>query len=357
MTTARTERTYLPFLDVTRVVAVLGVVAIHVVGGGVGAGEVGLGVVALDMALIAAVPVFFMMSGALTLDPRAHRHGPAGFLRRRAVRIIPATIVWSAFYIVIIRGLVSGVPPTPTAVLGMVVQGSTYTHLYFLFAIAGLYLLAPVLHPFLAENEGSRAWIVGLVACLWTLLVTGIARAGDVIEGGSVPVQLGTLTFALVYLGYFVLGRAMLVRPVPRAAAVAGLVSVPGFIALITWLYLATKRASQAGDPELWERLLVPGYIALPVMAYSVVLMASISSLCHSWRVGVRTETWLRTLGNATFGIFLVHFAVIVMLRTLLPSLDTYQNLSLLILWTATVVISSGIALIGQRIPLLRMIF
>jgi surface polysaccharide O-acyltransferase-like enzyme len=356
MSTA-TGRTYLPFLDVTRILAVLGVVAIHVVGGSVAAGEVGLGIVALDMGLIAAVPVFFMMSGALTLDPRAHRRGTADFLRRRAVRIIPATIVWSAFYIVVIRGAVSGGEVTPGALLGMVVDGTTYTHLYFLFAIAGLYLLAPVLHPFLAENEGSRTWVVGLVACLWTLVVTGIGRAGDVIDGSPVPLQLGTFTFALVYLGYFVLGRAVLVRPIPRSAAVVGLMSVPGFVALLTWSYLRSRRAAAEGDPDLWERLLAPGYIALPVMVYSLVLMASISSLCRGWRVGSGTEKVLRTLGTATFGIFLVHFAVLVVLRTSFPALDSHDGPALLVLWTATAVISSAIALVGQRVPLLRLVF
>lgn len=354
---APTGRTYLPFLDIARILAVLGVVAIHVVGGSVAAGEVGLGIVALDMGLIAAVPVFFMMSGALTLDPRAHRRGPADFLRRRAVRIVPATIVWSAFYIIVIRGAVSGGEVTRAAVLGMVVDGTTYTHLYFLFAIAGLYLLAPVLHPFLAEDEGSRTWVVGLVASLWTLLVTGIGRAGDVIDGAPVPLQLGTLTFALVYFGYFVLGRAVLVRPIPRSAAVLGLLSVPGFIALLTWLYVRTRSAAAAGDPELWERLLTPGYIALPVMVYSVVLMASISSLCRGWRVGPGTEKVLRTLGTATFGIFLVHFAVLVVLRTVFPASDAPDGVALLVLWAATTVISCAIALIGQRVPVLRMIF
>src|SRR5699024_6736297 len=62
------QRTYLPYLDVTRILAVLGVVAIHVVSGGVADGEVGIAVTALDMALKVAVPIFFMMSGALSLD-------------------------------------------------------------------------------------------------------------------------------------------------------------------------------------------------------------------------------------------------------------------------------------------------
>lgn len=349
-------RTYLPYLDVTRVVAVLGVVGIHVVAGGVGEGIVGTPVVALDMALVAAVPVFFMMAGALGLDPRAHRRGPGDFLRRRALRIIPATIIWSAFYIVVIRGLVSGVGTSPEGVLDMMITGQTYTHLYFLFAIAGLYLVAPVLQPFLATNEGTRSWLLGLLACAWTVLVMGIGEAAERGAGDSVPLQLGTFTFFLAYLGYFVLGRAMLVRPIPRPVAVAGLLTLPGFVALLTWLFLATAADGASDAPSVWAGVLAPSYVSLPVVAYSVVLMASVSSLFRSWRVTEGTATVLRTLGNATFGVFLVHFAVLVVLRAAIPALDNYQSIPMLITWTVTVLVSGAVALLGRRVPGLRLI-
>ncbi|WP_299304592.1 acyltransferase [uncultured Brachybacterium sp.] len=357
MSDPRPQRTYLPFLDVTRVLAVLGVVAIHVVGGGVSSGQVGLSVITLDMALVIAVPVFFMMAGALSLDPRAHHQGPLVFLRKRAIRIVPAMVVWSAFYIVVIRTMVSRHPVSVLDVLDLVVSGQTYTHLYFLFAIAGLYLVAPVLQAFLAGNEEVRAWVLGLVACLWTVGVMAIGQAGQMGVGHSVPLQAGTATFFLLYTGYFVLGRAFLVRPIPRWAAVVGLATVPGFIALVTWLYVASKRAAEDGTPDLWFSVLAPSYVSLPVVVYAIVLMASISSLCRGWRVSERMERLLRTVGNATFGIFLVHFAALVVLRELFPALSPYTPGAMVGAWALTVAVSTLLALVGQRIPLLRLIF
>lgn len=351
-----TERTYLPYLDVTRILAVLAVVGIHVVGGGVSSGEVGVAVVALDMALFAAVPVFFMMAGALALDPRAHRGGPAEFLRRRAMRIVPAMVVWSAFYIVVIRGLVSGLEVSTDIVLAMVVTGQTYTHLYFLFAIAGLYLLTPLIHPFLAQAEGRRAWTLGFVASAWTLLVMGIGQAAKAGTGPQIPLQLGTFTFFLAYLGYFVLGRAMLVRPVPRTVAVVALLAVPGLIALTTWLYVVSAADAVDGEPSAWSAVLAPSYVSPTVMVYSIVLMSAVSSLFRSCRVPEGTAAVLRTLGNATFGVFLVHFAVLVVLRAAVPALDTYQTLPMLITWTVTVLVSGAVALLGHRVPGLRLI-
>lgn len=353
------QRTYLPYLDVTRILAVCGVVGIHVVSGGVSSGEVGTATVALDMALHAAVPIFFMMSGALTLDPAAHRHGPGRFLRRRAVRIVPALVVWSLFYVVVIQGIVLDEPVGSAAeLMDLIVRGTTYTHLYFLFAIAGLYLIAPVLASFLAGDERRRAWILGLVASGWTVAVVSIGQSGGFSEETGAPVTDGSLTFFLLYTGYFVLGRAILVTPLPRVAGVLGLAMVPGLIALVTWLYIAQPDGpGPSGEAPAWVRALSPDYGSLPIVVYSVVLMIAITSLCAGWRVPTRVETPLRTLGTATFGIFLVHFAVLEVLRTAIPPLAEHEAGPMLLVWALTTALSTLIALIGQRVPGLRLIF
>ena len=358
MTATSTGRTYLPFLDVTRILAVFGVVVIHVVGGAVEAGEVGPAVVTVDMALVAAVPIFIMMSGALSLSPAAHRSGTREFLRRRAVRIVPATVVWSALYLVVIHSMVSGVPiASGDEVLDRMVTGKTYTHLYFLFAIAGLYLITPVLQAFLVGDERRRSWIVGTTAAAWAVAVMAAGQAASLGLSSTVPVTAGTFTFFLLYAGYYVLGRAVLVAPIPRWAGVLGLTTVPGFVALVTWLYLAGPADAGEGEASLWRAILAPSPFSLPVIVYSVVLMASVSSLCANWQVSERTERILRTLGNATFGIFLAHFAVIVVLRATFPALDSYDLGPMAITWTITAVASTLIALIGQRTPVLRLVF
>ncbi|MGY5765921.1 acyltransferase [Brachybacterium sp. DNPG3] len=350
---------YLPYLDVTRIVAVLGVVGVHVVGGGVAAHDVGITTVAVLMSLKAAVPVFFMMSGALNLDPLAQRDGPGAFLVRRAKRILPALVVWSAFYLLVIRGAVSGQPVASLGeLIDLISTGETYTHLYFLFAIAGLYLITPVLTPFLAQDEGRRAWILGLAAAAWTVLAVSLSQAGGSGLLSVVPVAASSLTYFLLYTCYYVLGRAVIVAPIPRPAAVAGLVLSPALVVAITAIYLRSAGGIDGSAPvEPWAAVLAPLYGSLPVVVYAVVLMASISRLCGRWRVSERAERILRTLGAATFGIFLVHFAVLVVLRELIPALRDYDAVPMAITWAVTVAVSTCIALLGRRVPLVRTIF
>src|SRR5690606_6813844 len=125
-------------------VAVLGVVCIHVFGAIVTnpdrRGSAGWWVaVALDFGNVWVVPVFVMVSGALLLGGRAHANGVGAFYRTRLLRLGPAFVFWQLFYIFAIRWLVSGQEPTAGSVAALFLSGSTYTHLYFLWLIVGLY--------------------------------------------------------------------------------------------------------------------------------------------------------------------------------------------------------------------------
>ena len=346
------SRPYLPFLDVARVIAVLGVVMIHVIAGDVSEGTAGPAWGAVNMVASAAVPVFLMMAGALNLSPAAHRHGTGAFLRRRAVRIIPALLVWSVLYMLVIKSWVAGRHLDAAAVVDALITGDTYTHLYFLWAIAGLYLLTPVIEAFLREgNEGVRAWCAGLLACLWTAVVMATSTLTSA-EGltDRAPVESGSLTYALLFLGYYVVGRAALVAPMPRRWAIGALATCVPLVWLMTMLKLRTGEE----NPVLVEALL-PSYTSPVLMVYSILLFSAVASLAGAWQVGPGARRLLRPLGDATFGVFLVHFAILVGVREL-PLFDRSDSLTLITTWVLTSALSFAFAVAALRVPGLRRI-
>ena len=194
-------------LDVLRIIAITGVVAIHTFGHTVtndamrGTGQ-WIAAVILDIGFVWTVPVFVMISGALTLPPRLHTAGPAAFYRKRALRILPALIVWHGVYLVLIRVLLRGEPPSLGGLLQMAIDGQVYTQLYFLWLILGLYLVAPVLAAFLNSGTESRIRIFAAVALGWTLLVF-MTPGISALLGSPRPNSLGALTMWWPYVGYF----------------------------------------------------------------------------------------------------------------------------------------------------------
>src|SRR5690625_3681016 len=127
-----------------------------------------------------------------------------------------------------------------------------------------------------------------------------------------VPLQLGALTYFLPYIGYYVLGWATWSAPPRRRVAWwLLLVAVPLLIASTVWAYASPVTEIPPG------KVLLPTYLAPTVMPLSLALVISVLSLGRTWRVGERTEHMLRRVGVATFGVFLVHFAVLMLLREL----------------------------------------
>lgn len=77
-----------------------------------------------------------------------------------------------------------------------------------------------------------------------------------------------------------------------------------------------------------------------------MTLVASVSSPCAGWRISERAGRILRSLGTATFGIFLVHFAVLEVFRAVFPTLVNYDAGAMAATWTVTVLVSTVIALV-----------
>ena len=134
----------IPQLDLLRIAAAA-VVCLHVSAGVVlnpldtlpqwWAGNIG------DAASRWSVPLFVMVSGALLLNDN-RSFTPMQFYTRRAARLLIPTIFWSALYLAYRRfnshtGLAEFLEDTA--------KGDPYFHMWFLYMIAGLYAVTPLL--------------------------------------------------------------------------------------------------------------------------------------------------------------------------------------------------------------------
>lgn len=339
-------RPYAPVLDLIRIVAVLGVVCVHVLGDHLDPGSpVALHV--LRSLLSTAVPAFLMISGALNLAPAALRHGSGRFLGRRLRRLLPAAVVWTAFYLLVMNVLVSVEPVDWREQAALLLTAETYPHLYFLPLIIGLTVISPMLSTFIGDS-GRRAWITGTVCALWALVVVGLPLVTeDLLDGAVAPFPLGSLTYFLPYIGYYVLGRAAWAAPVSRrSSSLLLLIAVPVLTGATTWAYRSPVTQSPPGQ------VLLPTYLAPTVMLLALALVIALMGLGRAWTVPARQESILRTLGDATFGVFLVHFAILEMLRRIgFPEGSALGILSLIFVVTG---LAAGATLLGKRVPGLR---
>ena len=348
----------IPALDVLRIVAVLGVVSIHVFAAVVLNDEIrGSGTwwtaVALDLGFVWVVPAFVMVSGALVLDPRMHERGPAHFYRKRALRLGPAVLFWPLFYIVVVSAGMSGQQLSAGSVAAKLLEGEPYTHLYFLWLICGLYAVAPVLASFL--SQGTRVRAVIFAAVVLGATVAAYAAAGLLAYGGvSQPIYLNALTQWIPYVGYFLAGwalRDLVLTPRMRTLALAG---AAGAVTLVVWMY-----GTRPANPLLHAAMPV-SYLGFAVAVATVCIFMFVRSGLASWAPGPRTAKVIRTLSDATFGVFLLHFAVIIAIRVAFPSMVQPAASSILVaggVWLVVVGISFAVTILARRVPILRQLF
>ncbi len=205
-----------------RVLAILAVVLIHVAGITAVAPDArstaqGSLAIALDFASRWSVPVFVMVSGALLLDPERYR-GPGEFLRKRALRLVPAVIVWNLVYL----GYIVAFTDRPTdfhTLAQLFLTGRLWTALYFLWIVLGLALVTPLLVPWIASATRRAQVAAGLaLAAVPALTVLTVPMRTDVLWKADMSWVETPWTWWIPYLGYYVLG----LRPARRGAHAAG---------------------------------------------------------------------------------------------------------------------------------------
>lgn len=342
-------------LDILRILSICGVVAIHLFGYVVGHSERGsrnwwLGA-ALDIPFIWVVPVFVMISGALLLAPENRVLAPRSFYRKRAVRLLPALIVWHLIYLVGVRWLMRGEDLPPARVVQLLFDGSVFTQLYFLWLILGLYLVAPLITAFLQGGGPRRAQVLAavlLAATALAFMAPGIAAS----LGFARPINLNIFTHWLPYVGYFVAGRALRDAKLSGRSLFAAVVVALGLAGLCLWQY------GHQGQAGLLNVVAPVSYLSLPVMMLAVAVFLSAKSIFSRVTPSPRTGRMLVTLSGASFGVFLVHLLVFEVIRLNVPAVFDGRSIAAAFAsFAATLAISFAVSVLAARIPLLRNIF
>lgn len=338
-------------LDVLRVLAIAAVVAIHVFGSSIRNepkhSASWWAAVAIDLGSSWAVPVFVMISGALLLHPKVHAAGPAAFYRRRFARIIPAIIAWHVIYLVAVQMLLlHGANLTVRKMGQMAIDANFVVAFYFLWLIAGLYLIAPVLAAFLGDDD-RRAKIFAAVALAWTMAVYAVPGVSSLL-GNSRPITLGTLTYWWPFAGYFVAGWALRNTVLRKSLTVVAAVAAIAMMAEIAW---------QFGDTQhrLLRAVLPPHNLGTVNALGSVLFFLVGISVFRRLTLPERLQRAIVRLSEAAFGVFLVHLLVLSVYTRLVPG-ATGSLAMVAISYPVILLISYAISLVLARIPYVRAI-
>jgi surface polysaccharide O-acyltransferase-like enzyme len=246
------------------------------------------------------VPLFFMISGTLFLDPT--REVPLRRLfARNILRIVTAFVFWSGAYALYSSQIFSSGPTT--SVLHALFKGflEGFVHLWFLFAIVGLYLVVPLLRRITADKRATEYFLV--LAAIFALIVplvqilplpglgiinSDLSKAGVMMVGG----------YSVYFVGGHYFAGAKLSKALTRCVYVLG----GGSIVITAVLTSCISVSNGTGYTLLYSYLLPT--TALSALAVFLLMKSVVGRV--SWRP--QPARLVRYLAQLSFGLYLVHF-------------------------------------------------
>lgn len=264
----------------------------------------------------ACVPVFLMITGVLLLN---RQEDLPVFFRKRYMRVLPPLVFWSVFYLgwYSLQGEDYG---GLAGSLKTLFSGPVAFHLWYLYAIVGIYLFVPFLRHI--WQSASRAeqhlyLFLWMAVSAWPIVARLAGSDIDLLN----TYELGAF-FGL--LGYLFLGAYVHQRFGQRARQPAWWwLNLALFIAfstltmMSTWLYSARQ-----GQPDpLFYDYLSPFVIGAAACAFNLLYGLGFRAHKHQ---ALSQQSWavLNQLAASTLGIYCVHIFVIDIVRRYTSLMD-----------------------------------
>ena len=297
------------------------------------------------------IPVFFMVSGAFLIE-RASKDSLYQFFRRRFQRIAIPFVLWSGVYYVW-RIYGNGEDLSFTAFPLLLLREPVYYHLWFMYILIELYLLAPLLGAYVqSAGTGNRA----LFIILWVLFGSVLPFAEDCCNLDTF-FSIGVSNTVLNYVGYFLLGY--LLRDYKAGAL---MILILCFLFLLAWTVTAygtfytTVILNNGGEFIHFFY----DYYSVNVLIMSVSVYIIVKSISIPWAGNFRFGRYLIiTIAACTPGIYLVHALVLAVLKRgmagiILSETSYHPAIGIPIFALAIFAGSFLVVIIITRIPLLK---
>jgi len=286
-----------------------------------------------------AVPLFFMVSGFLLLG-KEESYGD--FFRKRALKVLIPFLIWSVIYLLWKRegfNLPFSMKIVVSYIL-KILRGPRENHLWFFYALMGLYLFTPILRVFVA-----RAVPRDLIyfCMLWFVVVPVFSFLQE-----FTPVKIGfELYFIAGYSGYFMLGHLLGMFQYTRS-------QLYGMAFLLLLFSLGTTAIQYYVNMWGLNTEYFVGYLSV-----NIVLMTAFAFvLLREVQISDNVYKFLSPLSRASFGIYLVHVIVLAEIEKV-PFINSWFSAGssvymIPMLGLAGFFISYVIVAVIQKVPILR---
>ena len=290
------------YFDLLNIIATIAVVYLHCNGmvHTYSEGKSWAASLVIEVVFYWAVPIFFMLTGAKTLDYRKKRD-TATFLKGRMLRIFMPFVVWSVILFVIrFSGLFSPQNPSVPFTLGgfadALMTNTIEPTYWFFFAMFGVTMSVPVL----SLLAGQRKILWYMVGCVF--IFTSVAPY--LFHFINVPWNADiNISVASGYVMYVVLGWLLADEDFKLSSNQLKLLYACGILCLFIrygYTYISSSESGQV------DRLFF-SYMAFTAVIPSVAIFMWFKNHEPHFSSLARHRNLIATVSGASFGVYLIH--------------------------------------------------
>ncbi|TKI70155.1 hypothetical protein FC756_08615 [Lysinibacillus mangiferihumi] len=242
------------------------------------------------------VPIFLMISGALLLGRK--EESLRTFFKKRANKILLPFIAWSIIYYAWATYMWNPGYSLKEFLI-MFFNNQIYYHLWYFYALIGIYLLAPVFNIFV--NHASKQ-MIAYVVVLWILFYGGFRYYSYIVSNEF------TLFFPLSeYIGFFILGYYLATFELSKKWRVG--IYMLGIVGALETILRTNVLTEQQGQFTSYAF----SYSSPNVIAMSIALFVFVKYWVNRKVASGSYETSriVKLIGQTSFGVYLVHAMIL----------------------------------------------
>lgn len=295
------------------------------------------------------IPVFFMLSGMMILDPDYNLTFKKLYTKSLP-RLLCALIFWSLAYRIaspIGNYILHQEPITSTDIQKLYTDfffDMPWHHLWFMYVIIGIYILAPLLRIFTANAERKHFLYFLLLYLVFGSIIPRLE------EMYSTKINFHILDL-YSYTGYFIAGYFFAKYDLKLWEK--RILYAFGIATLLWSIASSTYTALQVGAPV--THYFGDTYPHNMIMAYALFVFMKNKISNSPKLLRYQDNKYITSMANCVFGIYLVHDFFNVILKeigidtSILPAIISAPLLTALVFLT-----SYGVILLIKRIPILN---
>lgn len=293
------------------------------------------------------VPLFFILTGYLLLEKK---ETISVFFIKRSSKVIIPLIFWSIFYLLWRQHYQVGFSLSFYSFYSLFLTPAYY-HLWYLYAIIGLYLYVPILRV-LVQNSPKE--LLFYFVALWFIAVSII----PFFEKFSHIKSTIDLKMISGYVGYLVLGHLLgniKITRTPFFISILVFILTVALTSVATYIFTLRNKGIFVAD---FYDYLSPNVVLMSASAFVIIKYMFEHTKVQEFSL---SNKLIKTLSSASLGIYLIHLMVLFVLQKgdlgfVLSPFSFNAVYSIPVTTIITFSISFSIIYFIQKVPILRRI-